>query len=40
VAGKGGRRMNMLQKLCTHVCKLKNPIEIIPGIGDRDKGEQ
>jgi hypothetical protein len=24
VAGKGGRRMNMVQKLHAHVCKCKN----------------
>jgi hypothetical protein len=24
VAGKGCRRVNMVQKLCTHVCKCKN----------------
>jgi hypothetical protein len=24
VAGKRGRRMNKMQKLCTHVCKCKN----------------
>jgi hypothetical protein len=24
VAEKGGRRMNMVQKMCTHVCKCKN----------------
>jgi hypothetical protein len=24
VAGKGGRRMNTVQKMCTHVCKCKN----------------
>jgi hypothetical protein len=24
VAEKGGRRVNMVQKLCTHVCKCKN----------------
>jgi hypothetical protein len=22
--GKGGRRMNMVQKMCTHICKCKN----------------
>jgi hypothetical protein len=24
VAGKGSRRVNMVQKMCTHVCKCKN----------------
>jgi hypothetical protein len=24
VAGKWGRRVNMMQKMCTHVCKCKN----------------
>jgi hypothetical protein len=24
VAGKGGRRVNTVQKMCTHVCKCKN----------------
>jgi hypothetical protein len=24
VAGKVGRRVNMIQKMCTHVCKWKN----------------
>jgi hypothetical protein len=24
VVGKRGRRMNMVQKMCTHVCKCEN----------------
>jgi hypothetical protein len=24
VGGKGSRRVNMVQKMCTHVCKCKN----------------
>jgi hypothetical protein len=38
---KGYRRANMVQKLCTHVCKWKNgPVETIPGIGGKgNKGE-
>jgi hypothetical protein len=43
VAGKGGRRVNIVQKMCTHVCKCKNEtwtVETIPGMGeDVDKRE-
>jgi hypothetical protein len=24
VAGKGDRRVNIVQKMCTHICKCKN----------------
>jgi hypothetical protein len=33
--GKGHGRVNMVQTLCTHVCKWKN--EIIPGMGGKEK---
>jgi hypothetical protein len=35
------RRVNMVQILCTHVCKWKNEtVESIPGIeGGEDKGK-
>jgi hypothetical protein len=38
---EGYRRMNMVQILCTHVCKWKMiPVETIPGMGEEgDKGE-
>jgi hypothetical protein len=33
VMGKGIRRMNMVKKMCTHVCKCKMiPVETTPGI--------
>jgi hypothetical protein len=32
--GKDCRRVNMVQILCTHLCKWKNgPVETIPGMG-------
>jgi hypothetical protein len=39
--GKGCRRVNMVEILCTHVCKQKKmiPIKIIPRMGKGDKGE-
>jgi hypothetical protein len=34
VVVKGGRRVNMVQKMCTHVYKCKMiPVEMIPEIG-------
>jgi hypothetical protein len=41
VAGKGGRRVNAVQILCTHVCKCI-PVEIILGMGggQRRAGER
>jgi hypothetical protein len=33
MAGKGGRRMNTVQIMCTHVCKCKNDTcEKVQGI--------
>jgi hypothetical protein len=39
--GTGCRRVNMVQILCTHVCKWKmRPVETIPGMGEGgNKGE-
>jgi hypothetical protein len=39
--GKGHERVNIVQILCTHVCKWKNDtVESIPEIGEGgDKGE-
>jgi hypothetical protein len=42
--GKGCRRMNMVQILCTHVCKWKmRPVETIPGMegarGTKENGQ-
>jgi hypothetical protein len=38
--GEGCGKMNMVQILCTHVCKWKmRPVETIPGMGGEDKGE-
>jgi hypothetical protein len=32
--GKGYMKLNMVQTICTHVCKWKViPVETIPGIG-------
>jgi hypothetical protein len=38
VAGKGVKRVSMLQKLCIHVCVNAKmiPVETIPGIGGRE----
>jgi hypothetical protein len=34
--GKGCRKVNMVQILCTHVCKWKmRPVETIPGMGEK-----
>jgi hypothetical protein len=34
--GKGCGKVNMVQILCTHVCKWKTrPLETIPGMGER-----
>jgi hypothetical protein len=41
-SGKGGR-VNMVQKLCTHVCKCKNPtlLKLFQKCGGKgNKGEQ
>jgi hypothetical protein len=40
--GERGRRMNMVHKMCTHVCKCKMiPVKTIPGMAGRgDKGER
>jgi hypothetical protein len=39
-AGKEGRTMNAIQKICSHVCKFKMiPVETIPIIGSRGIGE-
>jgi hypothetical protein len=35
VVGKGGRRVNTVQKIYIHVNAKMIPIEIIPGIGGR-----
>jgi hypothetical protein len=33
--GERGKRVNMVQILCTHVCKCKNDtVETTPGIGE------
>jgi hypothetical protein len=38
VVGKGCRRVNTMQILCTHVCKCKNYVETIPGMwGEEEK---
>jgi hypothetical protein len=38
--GKGGRTVNTVQKLCTHVLNAKMiPVETIPGIGGREMKE-
>jgi hypothetical protein len=38
--GKGGRRMNMVQIMCTHVCKAKMlPVETIPGVRRGSMGD-
>jgi hypothetical protein len=41
VVGKRDRRMNMVQKMCTHVCKCKNNScwNHSRNQGRRDKGE-
>jgi hypothetical protein len=40
--GKWWRRMNIMQILCTHICKWRNriPIETIPGMVGGADGEE
>jgi hypothetical protein len=37
--GKGSGRVNIVQILCTHVCKWKMRLETTPGMGEGNKGE-
>jgi hypothetical protein len=41
VLGKGDRRVNMLQKMCTHVSKCKNDTcrKLLQNWGGEDEGE-
>jgi hypothetical protein len=40
VWGKGGRKANKVQKMCTHSCKCKNDtVKIVPTMGEREMKE-